>query len=71
MKKQVFITTIILGTLIAAVASPESTAAANHIDDGTVRASSFQYDASMPVVHGKRLVYDPTAPALRGADFRD
>ena len=71
MKKQLFITAVILGTLIAAVVTPDITVAANHIDDGTIRASSFQYDASMPVVHGKRLVYDPTATALRGADFRD
>ena len=71
MKKQLFITTIILGTLIAAVARPASTVASSPEHDGTIRASGFSYDASMPVVHSKSFIYDPTAPVLHGAGFRD
>jgi len=72
MKKQIFIITIILGTLITAIVSSASDAAAHSVDDdGTIRASSFIYDPNMPIIHGKRFIYDPTVPELRGADFRD
>ncbi|MGB9154073.1 MAG: hypothetical protein WCD70_13420 [Alphaproteobacteria bacterium] len=72
MKKHIFITTLIVGTLAAAIAPPSCTDAyATATDeDGTVRASSFIYDPNMPVVYGKRFIYDPTEPELRGADFR-
>lgn len=70
MKKQMFVTATILGALIAAVASSNNIATANPSNDGTIRASSFIYDPSMPIIRGKHFIYDPTAPELRGADFR-
>ena len=69
MKKQIFITAVILGALVAAVVLPTRNAIAKRMDDIVIRASSFQYNESMPAVHGQRLVYDPASPALRGAGF--